>query len=206
MFPDLVTYHIHASPPLPPNDAGAYQYILAGNGLFVRGTTPFYRIQIRLHAHLVRGLAPLQPRFQLTVPRIPAQLLDPILDDARRARDRRGALSEALYHLHHDGRTVRVRRPRQRATPTRVTAAGDDAPTLLCELHSHGKMAAFWSKTDDADEGGARLYAVIGKVDGDAPEIRVRAGLYGYRLPLPATAVFTGPGPFRDLHTDENTP
>jgi hypothetical protein len=63
-------------------------------------------------------------------------------------------------------------------------------------------MSAFWSSTDDTDEQGARLYAVIGKLD-TTPEIRLRVGVYGYWRLLPVTAVFTGSGPFQDLYAKE---
>jgi hypothetical protein len=49
-------------------------------------------------------------------------------------------------------------------------------PAILCELHSHGLLPAYWSATDDADEQGARLYAVIGRLAA-RPEIRLRVGV-----------------------------
>jgi hypothetical protein len=37
-IPNLVGYHIaHSGIPLPPIQAALYEYILAGNGIFVRG-------------------------------------------------------------------------------------------------------------------------------------------------------------------------
>jgi hypothetical protein len=103
-------------------------------------------------------------------------------------------LNEVLYQFHHYGRTVQVKKPPQRATGLSVTAAGSSDPTVFCDLHSHGNMAAFWSRTDDEDEQSARLFAVIGRLDTE-PEIRLRVGLYGYWRPLPVTAVFTSSGP-----------
>jgi PRTRC genetic system protein A len=215
MFDNLVTYHIHKREPLPPNDALAYQYILAGNGLFIRAETHFFDALLPIAPCAVRGLAPLRQQFRLKVPRVPTRLLDTILADARRARrpsgDKEG-LNEVLYQFHHHGRTVQVKKPPQRTGPGSVTAVTDSAPTILCDLHSHGNMAAFWSRTDDTDEQSARLFAVIGRLDTE-PEIRLRVGLYGYWRPLPVTAVFTGSssletpnlvgpyraGPFKDL-------
>jgi PRTRC genetic system protein A len=138
--------------------------------------------------------------FRLKVPRVPARLVDTILADARRARrpsgDQAGnELNEVLYQFYHHGRTVQVKKPPQRATGTSVTAAGSSDPAVFCDLHSHGNMPAFWSRTDDADEQSARVFAVIGKLDTE-PEIRLRVGLYGYWRPLPVTTVFTGCGPF----------
>ena len=80
-----------------------------------------------------------------------------------------------------------------------MTTAVADADSIICDLHSHGNMCAFFSQTDNADVQGARLYAVIGKLDSD-PEMRLRVGVYGYWLALPLTAVFTSIGPFKDLY------
>jgi len=41
-FPNLVTHHVYDGCSLPPFGAQAYQYILAGGGIFVRAETPFF--------------------------------------------------------------------------------------------------------------------------------------------------------------------
>mgnify|MGYP001308347909 CR=1 FL=1 len=202
MFPNLVTYYIHRAEPLPLTNALAYQYVLAGNGLFVRAETRFFSVTLPVAPAVVRGLPLLAAQFQLRVPRLPARLLETILADARRARRPDGAFNEALYQFHHHGQTVQVKKPPQRVTGVSVLAAGDNAPTVFCDLHSHGAMAAFFSATDNADEQGARLYGVIGRLDGE-PEIRLRVGVYGYWQPLPVTAVFAGRGPCKDLYEEK---
>jgi PRTRC genetic system protein A len=199
MFNNLVTYHIHKQDPLPPSDALAYQYILAGNGLFVRAETRFFTAVLLAAACTVRGLAPLRRRFRLKYPRLPAQLLHAVLADGRRARQPDGRLNETLYQIHHHGRTVQVRKPAQQGTATSVVAVGGDDPAVVCDLHSHGHMPAFFSPTDDADEQGLRLYAVMGRLD-SVPEMRLRLGVCGYWQPLLLTAVFSDAGPFLDLY------
>jgi len=207
MIDNLVTYHIHKRDPLPAYDALAYQYILAGNGVFVRAETHFFTALLPVTACTVRGLPPLRPQFHLLVPRIPTCLLDAVLADARRARRPDNGLNEVLYQFHHHGRAVQVKKPAQQATPTSVTTsvttAVADAASIICDLHSHGNMRAFFSQTDNADEQGARLYAVIGKLDSE-PEMRLRVGVYGYWQPLPLTAVFTANGPFKDLYQEKD--
>ena len=211
MINNLVTYYIHKRDPLPANDALAYQYVLAGNGVFVRAKTRFFTALLPVTACTVRGLPPLRPQFQLLVPRIPARLLDAVLTDARRAqRPNHGrpdnGLNEVLYQFHLHGRAVQVKKPAQQATPTSVatdvTTAVADAASIICDLQSHGNMRAFFSQTDNADEQGARLYAVIGRLDSE-PEMRLRVGVYGYWLALPLTAVFTNNGPFMDIYDKE---
>lgn len=208
MFNNLVTYHVHKRVPLPANDALAYQYILAGNGIFIRTETRFFEAILPVVSCMVRGLEPLHHSFQLSVPRMPARLLDTILSDACRARQPDGGrpdngLNEVLYQFHQHGQTVQVKKPPQQATAVSVLAPGSNDASILCDLHSHGNMPAFFSQTDDADEQAAKLYAVIGKLD-TAPEIRLRVGVYGYWMALPITAVFTGNGPFKDLHQEKN--
>jgi PRTRC genetic system protein A len=205
IFPNLVTYHVYDGCRLPPFDAQAYQYILAGNGVFVRAETRSFCALLPVVACSVGGLAPLRFEFRLKVPRIPEMLLRTALTDARRARRPDGGLNEALYRFHHPGHAVRLHRPPQRVTGASVVVAGDSDPAVLCEVHSHGNMSAFWSQTDDADELGAWVYTVIGRLD-TAPEIRVRVGVYGYWHPLPVTAVFTGAGGLTDLYNEENGP
>jgi PRTRC genetic system protein A len=203
LFPNLVTYHVYDGRCLPPFDARVYQYILTGDSIFVRAETPFFSAIVPVVACSIRGLAPLQPRFRLKAARIPEELLRAALTDARSARRSGGGLNEALYQFLHHGNRVQLRRPVQRATGVTVMAACNGEANILCELHSHGNMRAFWSRADDADEQGARLYAVIGRLD-TAPEIRVRVGVYGYWHPLPVMAVFTGAGGFTDLYREEN--
>lgn len=202
MFTNLVTYHIHHCPLLPVNDALAYQYVLAGNGIFIRVETRFFEAILPIAPCTVRGLAPLQYHFQIKVPRIPACLLDTVLTDARRARRTDGGLNEVLYQFHHHGQAVQVKKPPQQTTATSVLATSMDDAAVICDLHSHGNMRAFFSRTDDDDEQATKAYVVIGKLDTE-PEIRLRVGVYGYWHPLPVTAVFTGTGSFKDLYLKE---
>lgn len=205
MFANLVTHHLYDGRCLPLYDALAYQYIVAGNGIFIRTETRFFNVLVPITTCTVRGLLPLQDHFRLKVPQIPERLLTTVLADAHRTRRPDGGLNEVLYHFHHLGQTVQVKKPPQRATAVSVLATGGDDPAILCDLHSHGNMRAFWSSTDDADEQSARIFAVIGKLDTE-PEIRMRVGVYGYWRPLPITAVFTGIGGLIDLYAKEKNP
>jgi len=156
MFDNLVTYHVYKCNPLPANNALAYQYILAGNGVFVRAETRFFTALLPVTTCTVRGLPPLRSQFRLLVPRMPAHLLDTVLADARRARRPDTVLNEVLYQFHHHGRDVQVQKPLQQTTPTsittHVTTAAHDAAGIICDLHSHGNMRAFFSQTDNVDE------------------------------------------------------
>lgn len=204
MFPTLVTHACHRQMSLPPYDAQAYQYLLAGNGLFVRTQTRFWQAIIPLCTYPVRGLVPLQPQFHLLVPRLPAALLTAVWQDARGCVDGNGRLCETLYHFHHHKQRVQVKRPPQQVTPISVSTPRVAGQDVILELHSHGSMAAYWSRVDDTDEQGCCIYGVIGRLSEAQPEIRLRLGIYGHHYPLPLTELFETPTPFLDREIDFN--
>ena len=167
MFDNVVTYHVHRDGPLRPNDALAYQHVLAAAGIYLRAENRFFDVLLSVAHCQIRGLAPLKPRFRLKVPCLPGRLLAAVLADARRARRPDGDLNEALYHFRHDGARVRVVKPPQRAGAGSVVGAEGNMADVLLDLHSHGDMSAFWSPTDDGDEQGFRMYGVIGRLDAE---------------------------------------
>ena len=76
-------------------------------------------------------------------------------------------------------------------------------PGWLLEMHSHRDVSAHFSATDCADEQGLRLYGVVGRLDEPRPQVNLRAGAYGYFLPVPWTSVFDGdPSCVEDLSAE----
>jgi hypothetical protein len=69
----------------------------------------------------------------------------------------------------------------------------------LIDLHSHAVMDPFFSPTDNKDEQGFRIFAVIGKLN-ENPKICVRVGVYGTYWNIPADMVFELPGEIRDAY------
>jgi len=201
MFKNIVTYHIHQQEPLPASDALAYQYILAGNGLFVRAESRFWQACIPLAPCPVRGLPPLPTQFALKGNRLPGDVLCGVIRHAQQRRDADGRLVESLYRICPRPDRTRIIWPTQTATAYSVTTTSDRPGGTLLELHSHGRLPAAWSPTDGRDEQCACLYGVIGRLDG-TPEIRLRLGIYGYWLPLALADLFdldNIPFPIRDL-------
>ncbi len=204
MFPNLIKYTVHQEPSLPPFDAMAYEYIFASNGTFLRAENRFMEVIIPIveaPQSAVRGLYPLAPSIKLKVPLMPTSLLQDVLADARQMRTDTDQLLEALYRFHHNGLNVRVDRPSQTTSTMSVKATGDGGTDVILEIHSHGNMKAFWSSTDDRDEQGFRLYGVIGRLDSNAPEIRIRVGVHGYHYPITQEVIFsdTNNSPFTGI-------
>ena len=204
MFENLIKYVTHTSTVLPPMSALAYEYIMASNGIFLRAENRFVKALIPIvpaKAGTVRGLHSLEASIKLKMPPMPISLLIQVQADARQMRNSSGHLNEVLYRFHYDGRKVRVNRPEQDTSTTSVKTIGDGGPEVILELHSHGNMSAFWSGTDNRDEQGFRFYGVIGHLDSNTPQIRLRLGVYGYHYPITQDLLFsdTNQSPFTDL-------
>ena len=57
---------------------------------------------------------------------------------------------------------------------------------VVVDLHSHGMSAAFFSRTDDADDrGDLKIAIVVGNVDTSTPTVKARLCTLGHYLPLP---------------------
>ncbi len=180
-------------PPIPAENA--YQYVVAGNGLFIRAEDSRLQAMVLIAPATLHGLAELEPYAELKLPPVPQDFLQSILESARRHLP-----AEAMYQLLWDderGEWRCVMPETTEATPGHVDY--EDQAGAVMDLHSHGALDAFFSEADDKDEQGLRFYAVIGNVDDTNPDLLVRVGVYGHREEFPAAAVFAGIEPLIDL-------
>lgn len=209
-IPNLVDYRI-ANPgiPLPPLDASLYEYVMAGNGIFVRGARREFQTQFCIQPFTVRGLQELAPTLAINGPHVSREIVAEMLRLARQVRDKTGQPCEIVFHLELDESLGwRCHVPSQWQAAMRAKPI-DDSPDstyakACIEVHSHVDMHASFSQTDDDDEQGFRVYAVLGSVS-TRPVIRVRVGLYGYRQDIPANWVFDLPPGIGDAVTGEGT-
>jgi PRTRC genetic system protein A len=190
----LVQYHFLYPGTTLPTPTGLYHYLVAANGIFLHSQRAELAALLPLTSTAIRGLAPATPYFEMNGPRVPAALLTQMLTQARAARNSGGGPVEILFHLAWTSAwTLTV--PPQRQTATQVQLLplpGWPTTAPLIEIHSHHGMDAFWSGTDDADEVGMALYAVLGRVF-DQPQLCVRLGVYGHCWEIPAAWVFEVP-------------
>lgn len=177
----------------PESDPGLYEYLIAANGVFVRAERPGLRAMI-WESGVVRpigGLYSALPYVQIAP--VPARLLRLVLELSLGA-----APMEALFWLLPD--------PWRLVMPSQIQSGGTVRPAdqfhpaakdALIEIHSHHDMAPFFSSTDNQDEQGFRIYAVLGHIH-RRPTIRVRVGIYGHFMDIPAGWVFGMPGYITD--------
>jgi len=205
IFATLQRHHIATEAAPLPEAAPGVVWVWAANGIFKRGVTADLDVLIRVHHWATPGLARLAPhiRWRCWPGRLPGYLLGPLLEDARRAAsdDLIARPIERQYFIAwRDGR-VKVVMPREQdATATRVRYTMPDAGPILLDIHSHNSMRAFFSGTDNRDDAGLSVSAVVGHIF-ERPEIAVRANVYGHHMALPALAVFDAlPDGLRDTY------
>jgi PRTRC genetic system protein A len=159
-----------------------YDYILGGNGIWIEAEGKLLAVRVLVAPGLVRGLAPVDEKVELTHGRIPMRLYN--LAGSVMAADR---YHERFLAVTWEGE-YRLREPWQDRGGAGVTY--ERLPDTVLDIHSHGTMPALFSGTDNRDEQGLKLYAVIGRVDMLMPEVKLRVGIYGYFAPIEFEEVF----------------
>ncbi len=160
-----------------------YSYILAANGVFVEAESPLLSARIPVAECEIRGLAPLESLVKLTYGSIPQRFWDLALSAFMAEPD-----SERYVAIVADG-GYNFYVPTQDRSGASVTY--EVGNNVILDLHSHGRMGAFFSGQDDRDETGLKLYGVVGKLR-DTPVVRLRVGVYGHFRDLAWNEVFYG--------------
>ena len=191
VFIDHIIYREgEALPPVSPDNL--YEYVVAQNGVFVRSERAGLSAVIPVLSNryvTLRGLAELNPEVSLTA-RVRLELTEQILELCREAMP-----DECLMWLGWQDGKYSLTVPDQSAGRMRVAPSlpfqreGADA---LIDLHSHNSMAPRFSETDDQDETGFRIFAVVGMLD-QQPCIMTRVGVFGHFWTIPPEQVFEMP-------------
>ena len=190
----LIVQHDGTLPPIP--DC-LYAYIMAGNGVFLYAKRDDLEVLIPVSRATIAGLPSLEPFVNM--PCVPAILMHHILQASKE-----NLPNEILFwfNFDHDRQVWNVDAPLQICHPASVIPVNKNDPLgikALIDLHSHALMDPFFSCTDNKDEQGFRIFAVIGKVN-ERAEIRVRVGVYGNYWIIPASMVFELSEEIRDAY------
>jgi hypothetical protein len=120
---------LHPGEALPPH-AVLYDYVLAGNGAFIRARRKGVQACMPIALCEVRGLPALGPSIELILPKVPANLTQELLEMALAERTAGGKWLEAMYHLTWSERGWKLVKPAQRQHPDAVKPVGPYAGTL----------------------------------------------------------------------------
>lgn len=160
-----------------------YDYILAGNGLFIRAQNNLMSATIPIAPAAVRGLAPLEQEVRLPGGKIESYLYHSVV------RSLIGEMVEYFFAITWSAEwRYRLLIPPQ--TPSLGSVEYMTLPNTVVSIHSHGAMRAFFSSTDNRDEQGLAVYMVVGRLDHLIPDVLLRIGVYGYYADLHLREVF----------------
>lgn len=167
--------------PLPP-----VHRVLANDGVYEIRDTPLGTFTARMPAQ-----TKLAETVYLKVPRAPVALLRKTLRIFKQRPDREMLVTVVYDHRDGAHRLVWVE---QCATATSIDydpVVENEHLTVYCEIHSHNRMDAFFSATDDSSEvksGG--LHGVIGRVEDPRPPARFRYSCGEHFRDIPAVDLF----------------
>lgn len=174
-----------------------YAYIMAGNGVFLHAKRDDLEVLIPVSKATIVGL-PLLETF-VKMPRVPAILMNHVLQASKE-----NLPNEILFWFNfaHNRQVWNLDAPLQICHPSSAAPVDKSDPLgikALIDLHSHALLDPFFSRMDNKDEQGFRIFAVIGRVN-DKPLILVRVGVYGNYWNVPASMIFELPEEIQDAY------
>jgi len=172
---------------LPPMGNGQ-RLLIAANGVFVQVRLDWLDCIQRLAPALELPLpyGQVQERMVFGFGRLPIGLIEQFVALARQRLPDETA--GALVYSRASGALRLVVHPPVSASPGHITyglpplAEGE---TLAVDLHTHGRLPAFWSPTDDRDDTGIKIAGVFGDLHRDRPSAAFRLVLNGRFRALP---------------------
>ena len=184
--PSPVGYLVNRKEGLTGAQGIGFDYVLGAGGLYVQSESAHLTARVRVASCEVRGLAPVAGKVELAHGPIPARLFELglhwFLDDPD---------TERFFAVRWDGDAYGLVIPPQEGTATSLEYAPPAG--VVAEFHSHGTSRAFFSKTDDGDEQGFRIYGVVGRLNKYRPELSLRVGVYGHFATVEWSQVFDSP-------------
>jgi PRTRC genetic system protein A len=181
-----------------------YDYMLAGNGVFIRAEREYLAATIPIAPCDVRGLPAVERNIATAFRRVPSELVERINASALGWAIEH---KECVWHLlwspvfpYYNGwQLIEPHQSRSYANcRPLVDGPSSSHEKALIEIHSHHVMPAKFSPQDDKDETGFRLYGVIGNFGRNRPVCRMRLGVYGYFAPVAASSVLECEGIWED--------
>ena len=139
--------------------------------------------------------------FTPALPLIPLHLLSQVISFFRCYMNEQEEF-EAMAHILWDRELgeFEVYIPKQEVSRAHIDAdlrygtLPEERYLHYADIHSHNRMEAKFSPTDDQDEQATRLYIVVGRLDQFFPEISVRMSCGGVFQPLDPAAVLESVG------------
>ena len=197
--PSLAGYHIVTDAAQVPaiHERHLYNYLLAGNGVFLQAQRRELSVLLRIAPALVRGLPPLRSRLRVRFPHVPVHLVREMLTVAAdAARDPSGGLEVLLTLTFQEGRWQLMQPPQEQTlSSVQLAPEADRAAVMdaLIDVHSHPFPLRAFSGTDHESDRGAFRFAVLIADPAGAPSLHARLCVYGAFLEVPPALLFELP-------------
>ena len=186
-----------------------FEYILAGNGLFIRAKRREFSVCLPVCRASVKGLPEVKSGIVWHKPRIPGYIWLQILENARQGSDP-GYFREDVYVVFWHESQGKWRWKNIGKERGWARALADDSLSeyreACIELHTHPEGVIHFSKSDDRDEKGKfRIFGILIDVHTSNPKIRFRCGVYDYFAQIPAGYISELPESLLDLNKYEQS-
>ena len=186
-----------------------FEYLMAGNGLFIRAKRREFSVCLPVCRAPVKGLPSVQSGIVWHKPKIPGCIWREILQNARADSDFNQFREDVYIVFWHEsiGQWCWKNIGKER---NRASAIADDTRAeygeACIELHTHPDGAFHFSRADDKDESGKfRIFGILIDIHSLNPKIRFRCGVYDYFAQIPADYISEMPVDFLDLNTIEQS-
>jgi PRTRC genetic system protein A len=164
-----------------PKEYKHVNYILRGNGLWEVRKNSIGTFWVHSYEGHIGGFPKEdeKERFELDLPKIPRKLLNESVAFFRHLSDEHEFEAYVQFFWDIEEGEYHTIVPEQKISKGKVSYEKPEIDNrkqiLVCEVHSHNTMEAFFSSVDDKDEKkrGDRFFGVVGKLDLPIPEIRM---------------------------------
>ncbi len=199
--------HLIAAGEVPPIRAIKFDYLLAGNGLFIRAKRKEFSVCLPLNRTKVTGLPVVKSEITWHRERIPSRIWQEILTNARANSDSvefKEDVFVVYWHTENAGwQWKNIGKKRNYAS----TIADDslvEYQDACLEIHTHPPNATHFSQMDDHDEQGKfRLFGILIDIHAPRPQVRFRCGIYDHFVQIPVDDIGEMPAEFLDLNLGE---
>ena len=199
--------HLIAEDETPPVQAIKYDYLLAGNGLFIRAKRKEFSVCLPLSRLSIKGLPTVENEIIWHKPRIPSRIWQEILGNARMSGDS-AEFKEDVYAVYWHEKNSEWEWKNISKTRNYACVIADDTleeyKDAGLEIHTHPANAIYFSQMDDRDEQGKfRIFGILIDINNPNPKVRFRCGIYDYFVNIPAADIGEMPNELFDLNLVE---
>jgi PRTRC genetic system protein A len=182
-----------------------FEYLMAGNGLFIRARRREFSVCLPVCHEPIKGLPEVKSGIVWHKPKIPSFIWRQILENARDGCSDPIQFREDAYVVFwHEKRDEWHWKNIGRERSWARTIADDthsEYGEAAIELHTHPPGAIQFSRADDRDESGKfRIFGILIDIHSPEPKIRFRCGVYDYFAQIPAEAISEMPNELIDLN------